>query len=353
MSDYLVEFRVSLLQSDGESLITPDAIAAVVGAPSAQADPELQLATAEVALILNMVLQRFKRQQDPAITLDQIAAQLHRTRHKFRSAVWRSLVPVIQNHPVMDYVLQDPFTRWSFGKPRGYSGDAQLLDFIYGHPSVDQDIADANDFGRTLYQKTRQSQSSCAVRERRDLLTRYVDGIAASRAGSAEILTVAAGHLREADASIALRDGSIKRWVALDQDPLSVGSMIRDFQGTRVDAIDGSVKGLVTRAYNLGTFDFIYAAGLYDYLPRSVAIKLTRRCMSMLKPGGTFLFANFAEGIQDDAFMETFMNWSLLLRSEDEMWDIVNASVDRNTVDARVFAGENRNIFYGTIEKRN
>ena len=76
-----------------------------------------------------------------------------------------------------------------------------------------------------------------------------------------EVLTIAAGHLREADASEALREGRIKRWVALDQDPLSVGSITRDFSGKPVEASDGSVRGLLDNAYELGQFDLIYAAG--------------------------------------------------------------------------------------------
>ena len=206
--------------------------------------------------------------------------------------------------------------------------------------------------GRALYDCTSTSLSSFAVRERRDLLTRYVDDIAATRRGGAEILTVAAGHLREANRSVALQEGRIKRWVALDQDPLSIGSITRDFAGTPVDAIDGSVRGLLTDAYKLGKFDFIYAAGLYDYLPQNVAVKLTQKCMQMLKPKGVLLFANFSQDMIDDGFMETFMNWALLLRSEADMWDIINASVDRNTVEAEVLFGANRNIVYGILRKR-
>ena len=70
-----------------------------------------------------------------------------------------------------------------------------------------------------------------------------------------------------------------------------------------------------------------------------------------LKPGGTFLFANFSPEMIDDGFMETVMNWALLQRSENDIWNIINASVDRNTVEARVFFGENRNVLYGVIEK--
>ena len=114
----------------------------------------------------------------------------------------------------------------------------------------------------------------------------------------------------------------------------------------------GSVGGILSDTYKLGTFDFIYAAGLYDYLPRSVAVKLTRKCLRALKPQGVFLFANFGQEMVDDAYMETFMDWPLILRSEGQIWDIIHASVDRNTVDTSVEFGANRNIVYGIIRKR-
>ena len=71
---------------------------------------------------------------------------------------------------------------------------------------------------------------------------------------------------------------------------------------------------------------------------------------TMLKPGGTFMFANFAQDIGVDGYMESCMNWALLLRSEADMWNIVNASTDRNAVKANIFFGDNRNIVYAVIE---
>jgi hypothetical protein len=346
-------FRVNQIVFDGQSLITPEAIATEFALSKAESYGE-QFATgrARLALILKMAQQQFGQGRDPAKTIRRLAVELHKARGKSHPSVWQELIPIAQNHPVAEFLLQDPFTRWSFEKPRGYSGDAQLLDFIYGHASVANEIANASPLGRALYACTRTSLSSFAVRERRDLLTRHVDEIAATHGPGTEILTIAAGHLREANGSIALQEQRIKRWVALDQDPLSIGSIARDFRGTAVDAIDGSVRGLLTNAYKLGRFDFVYAAGLYDYLPHNVAVKLTQRCMQMLKPNGALLFANFSQELSDDGFMETFMNWALLLRSETDMWDIVNASVDRNTVEASVRFGANRNIVYGVIRKR-
>ncbi|MHB0954060.1 MAG: class I SAM-dependent methyltransferase [Allorhizobium sp.] len=338
---------------DGESLITPQAIANEFASPQTEAFGEqFAIGEAELALILKIAQQQFEKNVDPASIIDRAAASLHETRRKFHPSVWQEMIPIAQNHPVSAFFLQDPFTRWSFEKPRGYSGDAHLLDFIYNHENVAEAVANASPLGRALYEYTKEASSSVAVRERRDLLTRHVDDIAEKRGPDTEILTIAAGHLREANRSRALQEQRIKRWIALDQDPLSVGSIMRDFNGTCVEAVNGSVRGILTKAHRFGQFDFIYAAGLYDYLPENVAVKLTQRCLQMLKPNGVFLFANFAQDIRVDGYMETFMNWALLLRSEADMWSIINGSVERNAVEASVWFGANRNIVYGILQKR-
>lgn len=336
---------------DGASLITPESVAAELRKKDSHSDIAADAARDRLALVLGIARQQFETGRDPVAIIHRTAQELHAIRRACSEATWQKLIPIAQEHPVCDNFLEDPFTRWSFEKPRGYSGDAQLLDFIYGHDSVAEAIASASDTGRALYTYTKDAPSSVAVRERRDILGREIDAIAAERSEPIEILTIAAGHLREAAMTTALGAGHIRRWVALDQDPQSIGSIARDYRDTPIEAIDGSITGLMANSYNLGTFDFVYAAGLYDYLSRGVAARLTRKCMSMLKPGGSFLFANFSDEIVVDGFMETFMNWALLLRSDKDMWDIVNRSVDRNTIDARVFYGENRNIVYAMITR--
>ncbi|MGG7517104.1 class I SAM-dependent methyltransferase [Allorhizobium undicola] len=338
---------------DGQSLITPESMAAEVASPanSQLNETELALARTELALVLNIANQQFEQKTDPAMIIARTASALHTIRIKSSPLVWQALIAIAQAHPVSQYFRQDPFTRWSYDKPRGYSGDAQLLDFIYGHESVADEIARSTPLGLALYDYTKDASSSVAVRERRDILTQYVDEIAGSRGPQAEILTIAAGHLREANRSKALAEGRLKRWVALDQDPISIGSIARDFAGTCIEPVEGSVRDVFTDRHNLGKFDFVYASGLYDYLNDKVSIKLTRKCMDMLKPNGVFLFANFAEDIIVDGYMETFMNWALLLRTEEDMWRIIRGSTEEGQVEAQVRFGANRNIVYGLIRK--
>jgi SAM-dependent methyltransferase len=338
---------------DGQSLITAEMLAGGLRRGSVERHGAVfETARAELALVLLTTHQQIEQAKDPAEIIRRLMSHLEGMHARLHPDVWQALIPVAQNHPIMKYFLEDPLTRWSFTKPRGYSGDAQLLDYIYCDPHVAEDVENASALGKALYSYTQNVPSCVAARERRDLLTRYVDDAADKAGAETEVLAIAAGHLREANRSAALAEGRLKRWVALDQDPLSVGLIARDFQGTAVEAVDGSVRTVLTRGHKLGKFDLIYASGLYDYLQHNVAVKLTKTCLQMLKPNGTFLFANYAEGNPDAGYRETFMDWVLLLRSEVDMWNIINASVDRNTVEAQVYFGENRNVLYAVIEKR-
>jgi hypothetical protein len=63
-----------------------------------------------------------------------------------------------------------------------------------------------------------------------------------------------------------------------------------------------------------GTFDFIYAAGLYDYLPASIAEALVAMTFDMLNPGGRLLLTNAIDTVKDSGYMELYMDWWLVYR---------------------------------------
>jgi SAM-dependent methyltransferase len=336
---------------DGQSMIAPGQIILPNTPQTQPSSDNLILAKAELALSLDISLQQFQSGVEADAIVRRLSEALHHIRRQFHANTWNEIVPLAQAHPVTQFLFQDPLTRWSFDKPRGYSGDARLLDFIYGHPSVAADIAGSSELGKSVYDYTKAASSSVAVRERLELLARRVDEAATDQPGSTEVLAVAAGHLREAALSGALQEGKIARWVALDQDPLSVGAVAHTFAGTCIEAVDGSVKTLISGKQKLGTFDLIYAAGLYDYLNHPVAVKLTKACMRMLKPGGSFLFANFSDETVVAGYMETFMNWPLLLRTESDMRSIAQAAVEGEEASMTIWPGGNRNIIYCELTK--
>ena len=338
---------------DQQSIITPTLfkLHSATSQEAVDAD-DFEDGKLELLLITQLAEQAFERGETAGPVVERLIERLHTLRRKSKPATWEKLSALAREHTVSAYLLQDPMTKWSFEKSRGYSGDAGLIDLIYGHKSTSGMIEAATDLGRAIYAQTYAAPTCVAARERRDLLASLVTEVA-ERTKNAEILAVACGHLREAEITTAADEGTIKRWVALDQDPTSI-AIVNDAQKDRdvIQTMPGSVAGLIRRSYDLGTFDLVYAAGLYDYLSREVAIRLTQRIMELVKPGGEFLFANFSDITATDGYMESFMNWPLILRSEEEMWDIVNASVDRNMVDVEMFQSDNGYLHYAKLRKK-
>ncbi|MBY3155488.1 class I SAM-dependent methyltransferase [Rhizobium laguerreae] len=338
---------------DGHSLITPASIAEVLkGNIATPEEDALAAASTRLSDLLDSAQKRFEKGDAPRSIIHDITLGLHEIRATEEPSVWRRLVLQTQTHPVAAYFLQDPLTKWSWDKPRGYSGDAHLLDLIYRHPDTAHQVEAATKIGRELFEYTSTAPSSMANCDRRDILARFVDEAAARHGPATEVLSVAAGHLREAEYSLALRNKAIKRWAALDQDPVSIAKIAKSYGGSIVESVNGSVRDILTAKAKPGTFEHVYISGLYDYLTDKVAIKLTRRALEFVKPGGTFLFANYSYPIIVDGYLETFMNWVLLLRSEEDLKRIIEASTQGMDVDTEVFFGFNRNIAYGVIRKR-
>ena len=80
-----------------------------------------------------------------------------------------------------------------------------------------------------------------------------------------------------------------------------------------------SVRELLNGKHDLGYFDLINAAGLYDYLDARTAETLTSRFFDLLKEGGTLIVANFLKEIWEYPYMEVYMKWNLIYRTRAEI----------------------------------
>jgi hypothetical protein len=185
---------------DGESLITSDLIqrARLSAELNAQDSVELREAVAQLLVILELARSGFLEGGRTSGIVARLAGELHLLRRTSATAIWQKLITVAQAHPVMEFLKQDPLTNWSFTKPRGYSGDAGLLDIYYKHPSMDHLLTECTGLGREIYDYTSDVPACAAGRERCEILARFVDETAERLEEPAEILAVAAGHLREA-----------------------------------------------------------------------------------------------------------------------------------------------------------
>lgn len=248
-----------------------------------------------------------------------LAKVLATLREKAGSEWTETVIPIVRQHPATQIARECPLTRHATEWPRGYPGDAGLLDIIYRHQPGENGVL--SDRARRLHLAVQASSPPRSVRHRRMLLADAIDEAAVATPG-AEILSVACGHLREAEWSLALAGNSISRFIAADQDQSSLDKLEADY-GDRFPVIAPtplSVRALLGgKTSTLGRFNLIYAAGLYDYLPDAIARALTEALFGLLHPGGRLLIGNFGTGIPEAAFMEAVMDWPLLWRTPVEI----------------------------------
>jgi hypothetical protein len=260
-----------------------------------------------------------------------------------------------RSHPTTGLIHQSPYTRRAFEKPRGYPGDAEILDFAYGCAPLPQGTTP---LGAQIYEFELQTSGSKSARARRDLLASMVDEVADQRR-MPRVLSIACGHLREAQISEAVRSGRVGRYVAFDQDPLSLAVVDQQHRyGDRehrygcVQTIEGSVRSLLARHIEFSGFDFVYAAGLYDYLSEPVAAKLTALMFSMLAPGGRLLAANFAPEWECIGYLEAFMDWHLIYRNESQMQELARNIPAQEVSSLSVFRDPYENLVFLEVHKR-
>jgi extracellular factor (EF) 3-hydroxypalmitic acid methyl ester biosynthesis protein len=254
-------------------------------------------------------------------------------------------------HPLRHAIYEDPMTRRAFEKPRGYAGDAVMMDYLYGiHSALDAE-RHASPIGRNVFRYIQSRPAGQAVRFRRAHIAGLVDQLAA-KSSRPDVLAIAAGHLREAELSRAVETGAVGRFVALDADADSLGEVARNYSRFGVETLHASVRHILARKVALGAFDFVYAAGLYDYLTEAVAQALTARMFDLTKPGGQLLIPNFAPSVQDRAYMETYMDWDLIYRDEYDMVGLVDRIDPEAIASLEVYRDPSQAVVYLLVKKR-
>jgi extracellular factor (EF) 3-hydroxypalmitic acid methyl ester biosynthesis protein len=280
--------------------------------------------------------------------MESLVASLRTERERLAPAAWRGFVrDTLLAHPIRRVVHEDPLTSRAFMKPRGYSGDAVMMDFIYGTRPASAPTRRAAE----IYRYTTNGPASRAVRHRRQLLASLIDETAAERRG-ARVLAIACGHLREAELSAAVREGGLGELVALDQDATSLEVVAREYGAFGVRTERGSVRGLLSGSAALRGFDLVYAAGLFDYLEERTARRVCEAMFDAARPGGRVLIANFLPGIPDAGYMEGLMDWNLVYRTETELLGLAGGIARRRVADLTLSFDDHENVGYLSIGKK-
>lgn len=236
-------------------------------------------------------------------------------------------------HPLM---LSAPFVHRSFYKPLGYAGDYEMVNMMLRDPR-EGPTAYAQ-IVNTLYLS---AGPAAAHRNRIEIL---VDRLHKNASKAAEegktlsVLNVGCGPAIE-----------LQRFFRLDPLAERCRFELMDFNGetieytrNRLDSAmaDGtrpmgvqlvhkSVHELLKQAVRRdtgelsGQYDFVYCAGLFDYLSDRVCSRLLKLFYRWVKPGGVVLATNVHPSNPIRFAMEHLAEWYLIYRDEEQMETLV------------------------------
>lgn len=227
---------------------------------------------------------------------------------------------ICKSHPLTQLVLEDPYARRAVEKPRGYAGDAVMLDYIYRPQPIS-----ASPVGLAMHQATTGLSNAKSILWRRDYLAKQISG-AMERMRPTQILAVASGHMRELDLVDHPQKREALEITAVDMDRSSLKECMESYRGIAIRPVPSSAV-TIKRARLPQTFHLVYCAGLFDYLNEATSEFLLAQLYSQLLPSGLLCVANFTPENHGRGFMEGFMDWSLVLRNEHDLTRIAKSAV--------------------------
>jgi hypothetical protein len=230
------------------------------------------------------------------------------------------------------FLSLDPYTRWGLLKPRGYPGDATLMDFAYGHPSIQEDVVSAGPVGEAIYQLTSGAAQSASARLRIQLIANEI--AAAAEAGPITVASYASGHARELEQLPIEVARQVSLFMALDADDRSLEEARRSagpigFEGFKRNVIKQDLA-------DLPKAKLVYSLGLFDYLRDDHATLVIRKMLAQTEPGGTTLLANLAPSAANLGYCEAIMDWWMLPRTEVDLLRLADAAMDQRGGNATV-----------------
>jgi len=285
------------------------------------------------------------------VIMDELVAYLGKLKNTVSDEHWQRIVELCATHDLRELVHQDPFTRHAYEKPRGYPGDAELLDYIYGPDERWTLPSGTSTLGKAIFKYTKNAPAAAGVRTRAQRMATRIDDLAKEREHP-DIFCMACGHLRESHMAGSLRQKRLGRWLAMDADAESLRTVRAECGHHGVETIHGNVKDLIMGRHDIGRFDLSYSTGLYDYLEDKVAAKLLQVMFATLRPRGLVVIANFMKGIGDVGYMEAFMKWPLIFRDQSDMLDLAMQLPQELVGDIRIVVDDLNNIVFLEVERR-
>jgi extracellular factor (EF) 3-hydroxypalmitic acid methyl ester biosynthesis protein len=226
-------------------------------------------------------------------------------------------------HPLL---LRAPFAYRAFAKPLGYAGDYEM---------VKQILSDPRQGGSTYFQVINsmylQTEVAKAHRNRIDVLEDRLVQLSCRDTTSERrrILNVGCGPAFEVERLLA-RTGNVQplelTLVDFNEETLNYArSRLESVKSADIEIkfMHASVHELLKRSgdgsLQFGNFDFVYCAGLFDYLSEKICTRLVRQFVQWTRPGGRILVTNVHLSNPQRFVMEHVLEWHLIYRDESMM----------------------------------
>ncbi len=233
-----------------------------------------------------------------------------------------------QLHP---WLLCAPFLHRTFRKPLGYAGDYEMVNMISRDPHEGDTL-----FAKLINHWFLMQPTPEAHRNRLKHLEQRISeaAVTAAREGRrARVLTLGCGPAIEIQEF--LRRHAWADWVeftlidfnqeTLDRTEGCLTQICRQHRrSTRTEFMRKSVMSILRESQGPNEvisrpFDFVYCAGLFDYLTEPVCRRVSTRLFDWLRPGGLFLTTNVHACNPWPFLMDFIADWHLIHRTTREM----------------------------------
>lgn len=234
---------------------------------------------------------------------------------------------------VASFYTGNPFIGRALKKPQGYAGDFEMMNQIYRDSFEGQSF-----FEKLMHRYGINESSSLSVKYRQGYFSNKLIDLGKGKE-SVTIASMASGPAREVVeflGKVKPEDSSKYTFFLIDQDIDALlnakrncfGQILQRDLKCEMHFLPVSVKDIIeqtdaTKPLKDVEMDFVYTAGLYDYLTQPVAQMLTQNLLSMVRPGGEMIIGNFHPSNPTKTISELVADWKLIHRSDEEMKNLL------------------------------
>ena len=247
-------------------------------------------------------------------------------------------------HPL---TLCAPFVHRSFTKPLGYAGDYEMINMILERPYEGRTL-----FAKVINKLVLEASPAEAHRNRIVILHRLLtqeNARAARNQTRLDVLNIGCGPAKEVRDFIESSPDSGRCRMTLMDFSKEALEYARDAalackkerrSEIELKFVEKSIDELLRESISLAPanqivhkdYDFVYCAGLFDYLTDSVCRRLIALFYEWLRPGGLLCVTNIHPTNPQRHFMEFLLEWNVIHRTEAEFDKLGPPDVEKEVI---------------------